>query len=240
MLLIHGFGDTPQTLRLLAEYLHAHGYDVRVPLLPGHGRGISDFDRASHSEWIDAARAELCAMRARYGWSAVGGLSMGGAIATILAAELPDLPALVLMAPYLGMPWHIRMGAALAPLWSRITGPLRAAAPESIRDPGERDRSLSYGFVTGNSLRELWLTVRMAREALGKVRAPTLIIQSEDDNRIPPRVARYAYAAIGAVRKRLIFTRGAGHIITVDYGRDQVFAAVLAWLDAARDERSAS
>src|SRR4051794_33989027 len=45
VLLIHGAGDTPQTLRYLAEYLHRRGFHVEVPLLPGHGRSVRDFMR---------------------------------------------------------------------------------------------------------------------------------------------------------------------------------------------------
>ena len=92
---MHGFGDTPQTLQYLADDLFAHGYDVRAPLLPGHGRTLSVFDATSHMEWIAAAKAELMAMRARYGWVGVCGLSMGGALATIIAAEVRDIPSLV-------------------------------------------------------------------------------------------------------------------------------------------------
>jgi len=36
VLLLHGFGDSPQTLWLLANDLHATGFGVRAPLLPGH------------------------------------------------------------------------------------------------------------------------------------------------------------------------------------------------------------
>jgi esterase/lipase len=47
-------------------------------------------------------------MRARHKWTAVGGLSMGGSIAAILAAELRDLPSLVLIAPYLSKQHRLR------------------------------------------------------------------------------------------------------------------------------------
>jgi alpha-beta hydrolase superfamily lysophospholipase len=35
VLLVHGFGDTPQTLRELGAVLHADGWTVLAPLLPG-------------------------------------------------------------------------------------------------------------------------------------------------------------------------------------------------------------
>ncbi len=231
MLLLHGFGDTPQTLVYLARHLHEQGYDVRVPLLPGHGRHVSVFNDTNHGAWIDAARAELFAMRARHSWCGLAGLSMGGALAVILAAEVRDIPSLVLLAPYLGMPIHARAAAAVHWLWSDRVGPFRAGSTPSILDPEERAANLAYGMVTGRALHELRLLVAKAQRALPRVAAPTLIIQSLEDNRIAPRVARRALSALGSSSTRLVFTTGASHIITVDYGRERVFAEVQSWLE---------
>ena len=227
---MHGFGDTPQTFCYLAEDLAAHEYGVRVPLLPGHGRSVAVFDKTAHTEWIAAARAELLAMRALYPWVAVVGLSMGGALSVILAAEFHDIPALVLIAPYLGMPWYIRAAVAFAGVWSDWVGPIRAGSNRSIHDPAEREKNLSYGGATGRSLRELARVMQRARRALPNVTAPTLLIQSREDNRVAPHVAERAFAKLGATEKRLLFTQGAGHILTVDYGRERVFAEIRAWL----------
>ena len=65
LLLLHGFGDTPQTLRYLGGRLHAAGFTVHAPLLPGHGRGLRDFATASAEDYARAARAELAWIRDR-------------------------------------------------------------------------------------------------------------------------------------------------------------------------------
>ena len=231
ILLVHGFGDTPQTLRALASDLYASGYDVRVPLLPGHGRSVAMFDAATHEEWIGAVRAELAALRAKYSWVGLGGLSMGGALAAIAAADIPDIPALVLMAPYLGMPLYIRAAAACHSWWSPFMAPLAASSPDSIHDPVERVKNLAYGSVTGHALHELAAVVRLARLALPRIQAPTLIIQSRHDNRISERVAKRSFAALGSTRKELVLTDIGGHILTVDYGKERVFETIRAWLE---------
>ena len=230
IVLLHGFGDTPQTLSYLARHLHERGLDVRVPLLPGHGRSIEMMDASTHTEWLDSARSELFAMRARYEWAALGGLSMGGTIAAILAAELHDLPSLVLIAPYLTMPRRLRWLSLTSRVWSDAVGPIRAANAKSIHDPAERVANLSYGTVTGRLMRELSRVVAKGRAALGSITAPTLLIQSEEDNRISARAARRAFAALRMESKKLILTRHGGHIITVDYGRERVFEEVRSWL----------
>src|SRR5438270_13807329 len=66
VLLLHGFGDTPQTLSLLARRLSKSGYGVFAPLLPGHGRTMDAFRRSRAADWIDAARQSLARLRNRY------------------------------------------------------------------------------------------------------------------------------------------------------------------------------
>src|SRR6185436_13940143 len=77
VLLLHGFGDTPQTLSLLARRLAKSGYGVYAPLLPGHGRSMDAFRKSRADEWINAARDALSRMRDRYQTVSVVGLSMG-------------------------------------------------------------------------------------------------------------------------------------------------------------------
>jgi carboxylesterase len=231
ILLLHGFGDTPQTLRLLASELHASGYDVRAPLLPGHGRNVESFIRSRRTDWLACARVELARMRATHQSVSLAGLSMGGALAAVLASENPDTPALVLMAPYLDMTPKVKIAAATQWVWSSAAGARRSRSPNSILDPNERAKSLGYGGVySGRLLYELWRLGIQARHALGAIKSPTLLIQSRTDPRVASSVAESAFAAIGTEEKKLVWIEGAGHVITVDYGRTRVFEEVKNWI----------
>ncbi len=232
VLLLHGFGDTPQTLALLARRLRKTGYSVLAPLLPGHGRSMESFGKSRAADWIAAAKNAYLDMRAQRDTVFVTGLSMGGALSVLVAAEQKEIPALILIAPYLGMPRVLRMAAATHWLWGGLAGEINARSPRSIHDPIEREKNLAYGTITGRQLHELAEVVRRARKALADVRAPTLIVQSREDPRCPPEVAKFAINALGSAEKKLVWTEGAGHIITVDYGRERVFSEVERWLAA--------
>ena len=240
VLLLHGFGDTPQTLALLARKLHKSGYSVYAPLLPGHGRNMEAFGKSRATDWISGARSALAAMRVRHTSVSIVGLSMGGALAVLLAAELDELPALVLIAPYLGMSRALRLAASTHRAWERFVGEVNSRDPRSIRDPIEREKNLAYGAITGRALFELSKVVKRARKSLRDVKAPTMIIQSREDPRCPPEVAEFALKALGAKDKKLIWTEGAGHIITVDYGRERVFTEVEHWLRTHVDHGAAT
>jgi carboxylesterase len=240
VLLLHGFGDTPQTLALLARKLHKSGYSLYVPLLPGHGRNMDAFGKSTAADWIAASKSALAEMRRRHDSVSVVGLSMGGALAVLLAAELVDIPALVLIAPYLGMPRLLRLAASTHWAWERFVKEVNSRDPRSIRDPIEREKNLAYGAITGRTLFELSKVVKLARRSLPRVKAPTLIIQSREDPRCPPEIAEFALQALGAPEKKLIWTEGAGHIITVDYGREHVFTEVEQWLRMHTDRGAAT
>jgi carboxylesterase len=232
VLLLHGFGDTPQSLRSLAEHLNAIGWSVRAPLLPGHGRSPRDFDRVSAAALVQAAREELRALRARHTRVAIVGQSMGGALGAILAAEGPSPPALVLIAPYLAIPTAYRHAARVHYLWG-WSGPfLRSGGERSIRDAAARDASLAIGLVSGRALHALASIVARALAALPAIAAPTLVIHSREDNRIPAAAAARAFERLGTAHKRLVWTEGNGHVLTVDTGFERVHAMTAEWLEA--------
>jgi carboxylesterase len=240
VLLLHGFGDTPQTLAYLADELHARGWDVHAPLLPGHGRTLRSFASSRSQQWIGAAREALDYLLARYQRVAVVGLSMGGALAAILAAERDRVVALALLAPYVELPPRLRRLVRHYQVIHLLTPVLRGNTERSILDPAERARSLGYRAMTPALARELSVVAERARTALPRIRVPTLLAQSRQDNRLASAVADRAFAALGAKDKELVWLEGAGHVITVDYGREQLIDAVASWLRRWADAGGAS
>lgn len=232
VLLLHGAGDTPQTLRYLATGLHLAGFHVVAPLLPGHGRRLADFADVTADALQGAAQAHYASLRAEREWVGIVGVSMGGALAVLVAAETPDLPALGLVAPYLAMPPRVARAARWSWLWGLLLPAVRAAEGLSVLDPVERERSLAYGVFTPGGLRALGAIVERARAALPGVQSPTLVLQSRQDNRISPADAEQAFALLGARKKQLEWITGASHVITVDYGRERVIDALVSWMRA--------
>ena len=231
VLLIHGAGDTPQTLRSLGDALYAHGFHVEAPLLPGHGRTLRAFRETSANDWMNAVRGSYSELKRAHASVSVVGLSMGGALAVRLAAENPDIPALCLLAPYLALRESFARAARTSLVWGALVPVVRSSEGASILDPDEQEKNLAYGVFTAAALRALRETVARAREALSRVASPTLVVQSRGDNRTSPRDAELAFEKIGAAEKRLQWISGAAHIITVDYGRERVIEFVLDWLD---------
>jgi carboxylesterase len=229
VLVLHGFNDTPQSMAHLAQRLHAAGYTVMVPRLPGHGRALRDMAREAHAAaWRAHVRACHAELRARYARVYLCGQSMGGALAVLQAVAHPDTPALALLAPFLGMPkalqWQARLSAFSPSPYFRSTGGER-----SIHDPDARRQALGPGIVTSRMLRGLRQVALQAERVLKDVTVPTLYLQSRQDNRIAFARAEHCFAALGASDKSARWLEGSGHIVSADYERDLVADAVIDW-----------
>lgn len=234
VLLLHGGGDTPQVLADLAVHLHERGFAVRVPLLSRHGRALSSLALTSATELHGDVNAEYEALRAKHEWVAVVGLSVGGALAIVLAASRQDVPALVLLAPYVSMPGMVRHLARTSRLWGWATPYFSSRGEASIKDPDAAARTLGYGIMTPAALRAFFDISTAAAQALPRVRVPTRVIQSREDNRISRESAESAFALLGSSEKDFVWVEGAGHVITVDFGRERVYELTSEWLEARR------
>lgn len=232
IVLLHGYNDSPQTLRSPARAFHEAGWTVYAPLLPGHGRSLQAFSDSTAAQWIDAGRGTVREALARHTRVAVGGLSMGAAIAAITAAEFPEVQGAVLFAPFLVHSRQLGLIARSWPLLSLWTKYLTGGkALRSIRDPEARQAIIAYGCSTPRLLREIQKVVLRARAALPQVTQPVFMAQSSDDYRIPTADAEAAFKMLGSTDKSLHWTTGNGHVITMDYGHEQLSAAAVAWLD---------
>jgi carboxylesterase len=235
VLLLHGYNDSPQSMQTVAAALHARGWSVRVPLLPGHGRRLQDWAVARATDWVDAARAELATLRKSHADVAVGGLSMGGALAFILAAEEPGVRAVVGFAPYFHASVPVELLHFIAPVASLGAKYLPSGGARSVHDPAAAAAMIAYRASTPRLVVELEKVVTLARRSLASVHQPVLVVQSREDNRIPAASAEAAFRMIGSSDKTMHWTTGNGHVLTVDYGHEEIERLVADWLESRLD-----
>ena len=123
--LLHGLTDAPYTMRALAERLHAKGYWVVAPRLPGHGTAPSGILHADWEDWAAATRLAVRHVRERigpdrplhlFGYSTGAGLAVEYAAARLQGEDLPRVDRLVLLSPAIGL----TPAAALASVQSAL------------------------------------------------------------------------------------------------------------------------
>jgi len=180
---------------------------------------------------VNAARRELVELCATHDEVAVGGLSMGGAIAFVLAAERAEVRAVIAFAPYLHASMPLRLMEAVAPVATLGARYVYGGGARSVHDPVAGERMIAFRRSTPRLLAQLDRVVRLAHAALPRVRQPVLVIQAREDNRIPAWAAAEAFGRLGSEDKTLHWVTGAGHVVTVDFGHEALERLAADWLE---------
>jgi pimeloyl-ACP methyl ester carboxylesterase len=213
LLLVHGAGGThlhwPEALRRLP------GRRVIAVDLPGHGASPPPGERAilAYARRLVDLLDDLGIDRA-----AVGGHSMGGAIAVTLALEAPDrieglllvgtgarlrvVPAIVLAS---ADPDRSREVANATAAFSFGAG----ASPELLRAFAEGMAAVAHGVVHGDFTACDAFDVM---ERLGAIRAPARIVVGAEDRLTPPKYSIFLRANLPG--NGLLVVPGAGHMVT--------------------------
>ena len=219
VLVCHGFTGNPQSMRGLAQAFAETGYAVELPRWPGHGTSLDDMVETSWADWSAAADAAFAELQGRCGRVVVAGLSMGGTLATWLAARHPEIAGLV------------AINAAIEPGGEAFLDILRQtleqgttimpAVGNDVADPSQKE--LAYDGVPVAGLLSLLEAQIALAPALGDVRCPTLIITSRNDHVVPPSNSDYLAEHVSGPVERVFLDRSF-HVATIDYDRDDIAA----------------
>lgn len=249
VLLIHGLGGTPVEMKTVAKRLNNAGHTVLCCQLAGHCGTEADLAATHWQDWYASVEEALARLEERCDTILVGGLSMGGLLATKLAAAQPSrVNGVIVLAPTLWydgwtMPWYAVLLKLLRPYisipflkhWS-----FAEREPYGIKDERVRkiilqamtsgDSTLAGVFGTpAHALRELWRLTDALKPELPKVRQPALVIQAREDDVASIRNAQYLQTHLGGLVETLVLN-DSYHLVTVDQQRHLVTDRVVAFV----------
>lgn len=212
-LIIHGYTGGPYEVEPLADYLREHtNWRIEVPTLPGHGRKLN-LDNISHKRWIKAAEDSLQQLKEKYDEIYLIGFSMGGMIASYLAAKY-KVNKLVLLAT---------SGKFLS--FKQIGLDIASVMMDGIRgDLGKNKLYLHYKKKLGNvpfkANLEFLKLVKFTRRHLKNVDTPVLIAQGQQDGMVPYKTAYYLNKEITSKRKEVVFFERSRHLMCLGNDKD--------------------
>jgi alpha-beta hydrolase superfamily lysophospholipase len=243
ILALHGYTDSRDAWEIPAPHLAAAGYTVYAPDQRGFGGTASRGIWPGTARLVDDAAALVAQLRARHPGLPiiVMGESMGGAVATLLAAQPnPAADATVLLSPAVwgwdqinpALRLTLRASVALAPRWApdpaRAGGHILASDnidalirfgrdPLTIRAPSV---SMTEGLVN---------LMTAAQAAMPALHGRVLIAAGRRDQIIPPFAMAAAWAKLPPDVRRAFYPHGY-HLLLRDQDRALVLADILAWL----------
>ena len=217
VVLSHGFTGTTQSMRPWAGALHAAGFSVRLPRLPGHGTRWQDANRTRWQDWygeIERAHDEL-AGRCEHVFAM--GLSMGGTLVTRLAEQRP-VAGLVLVNPSYATE---RADAKLA-RYIAWAVPSRPGIASDIKKAGVEelgyDRTPVAAFA---QLQKLWVPTLAD---LGGITAPIRLFRSREDHVVEPLSARLLVRGATSTTVHETVLEDSYHVATLDNDAPLIFS----------------
>jgi carboxylesterase len=239
LLMIHGFGAGPVTYGRMAPEFAKRGFACEAMILPGFGRPMSEYKKATRTQWNAAIHDEVLKLRENHDQVWVVGHSMGGTLALVEALDHPhDVDGLVLLAPLIEV--NPKRSPVFSPrAWFEITDKIvfftdmtEMAFPVDVHDPEVKASVIRDEFVPRRIYRELFSLTDTVRNRGKELRVPVFLAYAKDDLAADPQAARkYAGSATNAPRNEISCQTNSGHVVTWDYGWEQTVEAVSTFIN---------
>ncbi|MFG6150423.1 alpha/beta hydrolase [Halobacillus sp. B23F22_1] len=222
-LCIHGYTGSPEEVQPLVDFLQKEtDWEFSVPTLPGHG---SELDLRGHyyQEWVAAAELALLDLKQRHDTILIIGFSMGGMIASYLAAK-HEADRLVLLSAALK---YISFPQMIKDTFGIVTDAWKGSLIENPLFIRYRTKVTQTHFL---SSLEFMKCVEFTKPYLQHVRCPTLIMQGKLDGMVPSKAANFLEQEISSPLKEVVFLPKSKHLVCHDQDRDTLCEKVIDFL----------
>ena len=218
-LLVHGFCAAPDELETLREFLENRKIESFSVQVAGHGTTPEDLKKTTWKDWYSSVEEGLKLVKS---WNPkylfVAGLSMGGALSTLLTSLNEGINGLVLIAPALKIKGIL---PKLVPILKYVMKD-REIDVEKAQERYDVKRT-KYAREPVSVYHELFKLQGQARKKMGDVTIPAIIIQGTDDKTISPENGKIALDGIGSIDKQLFMIEGGEHVISCHYTREDAY-----------------
>ncbi len=209
-----------------------YGWLVYSPTLPGHEKE-GELKSVTYKEWVlkvEAATEELLKRCERV---YVIGFSMGGMLASYVAARYPVEKLVLLNAAAFYLNPSRLLQEMVDSIRFHITGEEEDGQMTMLYD--QKFRETPFAAVL-----QFMQVVRKTRPYIRNVHVPTLIIQGELDGLVPLRSAHYLYDIIRTSKKEVKVMKRSRHMICHGCEKEELIQEIEVFLTAntAREEES--
>ena len=210
----------------MGEYLSEQGFPCLGVRLAGHATRPEDMIRSRYRDWMVSVEDGYHLLRGVTDHIYLIGLSMGGILSLLMSTKL-DVAGVVAMSTPYRLPIDY-------PAWlMRIVSKFVTYQPKSKDDSGsgwfDQDAYAEHISYPQNPVRsgaEMQSLITEMRRALPNVGAPVLLIHSKNDTYVSPENMEHIYTDLGTSDQTKLYISEAGHVVTRDAAKEQVFEAV--------------
>lgn len=223
-LCIHGFTGDPWEVEPVSNALsELEGWLVYTPLLPGHGEDLTKLKSASYEEWVLTVEVAIEELEKRCETLYVIGFSMGGMLASYIAARYPIHKLVLLNAAA----HYLNPKQFLKDMFGAIRYHLTGSQEEDQLIELYEQKFRETPFAAVGQFLQL---IQKTKPYASKVNVPTLIIQGELDGLVPLKSAYHLYDVIESERKELKVMKRSRHMICHGFETDKVIEEIKTFL----------
>ncbi len=218
LLVLHGFGGSPDSVRSWAQHLAQAGHSVAAPRLPGHGTRWQDLNVTRWQDWYQEAERNLAWLQTRCRDVVIMGLANGATLGLRLAEQHGEqIRGLVLVNPVVQSE---RVERRVIPFVQKVL-PAMPALNNDIKKRGASHASYNrIPLRAAHSMTQLWSLVK---SDIHKVNQPLLLLRSADDHLVEPSNAAWLLANVASTDAVEILLEDSYHVATVDNDAPLVF-----------------
>ena len=232
-LCLHGFTGEPWEVEPVATYLlEQKKWLVYTPTLPGHGPD-GNLKDVTYKQWVLAAQIAVEELLNRCEKVYVIGFSMGGMLASYIAAKY-TIDKLVLLS---AAAYYVNPQQLLVELKDVVRMQIRGELQSDEHYLLYRNKIIETPM---SAVFQFMQAVRQIRPYIKQVKVPTLILQGELDGIVPPKSAFYLYETIGASVKEIAFLPKTKHMICHGFEKELLLRKIERFLCREEEENEIS
>lgn len=233
VLVLHGFCSSLDTVNGLAPHLEAADIPYRMPYLRGHGKTPDALKGVRHREWVDDGAAALNDLLREVEETVIVGLSMGALVTLALAKEHMRLSGLVLVAPFL---------EAADPLakYCEYLAPILPKFPMPKPPKDEAYVCTNYTWFPTATFVEVFRFQKVVKPLVSLITQPLMVLYAENDKVAKPSCARWIHENAASADKGIRAFTSTGHEMMQGKEKEDVFGAIMAFIEARNSLQTVS
>ncbi len=229
ILFVHGFTGSPADFREYTKAYAEAGFDVYVPLIPGHGSHVCFLERLSGREMTIPFEPILTRLAARRRRVHLAGLSYGAILAAALSLQ-KAVASLSLFAPAFFLSRDREKGVRMVKRLGLEQVRGRVAKPGVKTDRGQSNgEELTYNDAPLRPAVDLYDLTAKIRQRLRQTTAPVFAVHGEDDL-TAPFAANRDFLLQTLPDCAFVPLAGTGHVLPLEPGHLELAQRHIQWL----------
>ncbi|MDX1657545.1 MAG: alpha/beta fold hydrolase [Nitriliruptorales bacterium] len=229
---LHGFTGNPRSVRPLAERIHAAGFTVDMPLLPGHGTEWRDLAKTRYLDWRGAVEAVVDRLVERCDRVILVGLSLGGTLALDVGSRRPeDVAGIAAINPQILDPEQplAKLNPILQYIIPAAPRDLAGMPSDDIAKPGADEGA--YKMVPAKAAQSLISELPRLRAQLTDLSTPLLVAYSPQDHTVPAKNSEALVDLVASDDVETLVLERSYHVATLDWDQEQLEDAIVAFVE---------